>query len=281
MKKSIKHLTIFCFALIVVSCQTPYSVFDESKLKGIYPYIKGTPQSVLFYFNQGSSSYRADMALSGAEKVDKMNAYVVVGGAETFVKSFPLPATTSYEVTLQEVATALNQPLSNFTPGSQIILRNKIVATDGTIWDGKNSSQLSGGLLNGTAYQNLFADLTVFVTCPFVADDAVGTYTVVQDDWEDVFPGDQLTVTKIDATHIKVEEYPATSREHAGMVITVDASSGAATVLKQYSGGYGAADTEFTAGSGFVFSCAGYIKVTLNFTYNGGAYNGYTLIISK
>jgi len=65
------------------------------------------------------------------------------------------------------------------------------------------------------------------------------------------------------------------------MVITVDPNSGAATVTKQFSGGYGGTDTEYTAGSGFVFSCVGYIKVTLNFTYNGGAYNGYTLIISK
>ncbi len=282
MKKSIKIISLFVLALVVFSCQNPYSVLDESAIQGIYPHIVGTPQSVLFYYNNGTSSYKADMALNGPTKPDHMDAYVVVGTTETLVKTFPLPATTTYEVTLQEIATALNQPLANFAPGASIVLRNKIVGADGKTYDGTTTTNLAGSLLSGTAYQNLFADLTVFVTCPFVADDAVGTYTVVRDDWVDYYPGDQLTVSKIDDSNIIVNEYPGTyGNNHHGMVITVDQASGTATVTKQLSGGYGATDVEYTAGAGFVFSCVGYIKVTLNFTYNGGAYNGYTLIMSK
>lgn len=280
MKKGIKIISIFCSILVVLSCQKEYSIFDESKPMGVYAYIDGSPTSVLFYFNNASSSYKTNIKLSGPAKATKMDTYVVVAGNETLVKTISLPS-AAWEVTLQEVATALNVPLSSFAPGAQVILRNKITSDDGQVWSAANTSNLSGGLLSGSAFQNLLADVSVFVTCPFNADDAVGTYSVVRDDWADTSIGDAMTITKIDATKIMINEYPTTGREHHGLVITVDPASGAATVTKQYSGGYGATDQEFSAGSGFVFSCVGYITVTLNFTYNGGAYNGYTLIVSK
>jgi hypothetical protein len=305
MKKSIKLIAIFCFTLFVFSCNKDYKVWDESSPAGVYPFINDPngAESVLFYAGQGASSYKAKLGLSGPAKAEKLDAYVVTGSVLTFVKTFALPATTTYEVTLQEVADALGVPLSNFNPGDQIILRNVITTTDGKTWDQSNISHLSGGLLSGTPYQNLFADVSVFVTCPFVADDAVGNYQVQQDDWADYNPGDNMPVTsiggftpdpciaaancgpsvvKIDATHIQIDAYPYTfGNNHNGVIITVDPTSGAATVTKQFNGGYGATDTEYTAGSGFVFSCVGYIKLTLNFTYNGGAYNGNTLIITK
>src|SRR2546422_474034 len=154
MKNRIKTTAIFCALLTALSCQKEYNVFDESKLEGVYAYIKGSPTSVLFYFNQPTSSYKTDMALSGTASTQKMDTYVVTGATETFVKTTALPSTT-FEVTLQDVATALSEPVSNFTPGSQIILRNKITSTDGQVWSASNTSHLSGGLLSGTAYKNL------------------------------------------------------------------------------------------------------------------------------
>jgi len=277
MKKGIKIISIFCTLFVAFSCQKEYSVFDESKIEGVYPYINGSATSVLFYFNQPTSSYKAPMALSGPTEAQKMDVYVMVGNTATKVKTITLP-TDTYEVTLQEVATALNVPVNSFAPGAQIILRNKIIDADNQEWSGANTSNISGGLKSGTAYQNLFQDVSVFVTCPFVADDAVGTYTVIRDDWEDVFPGDQLNVVKVNATTIDIVQYPATANP-IPLRVTVDPNSGAATVTKQLNGQY--TYDLYSAGSGFVFSCVGYIKVTLNFTYNGGAYNGYTLIISK
>jgi len=103
----------------------------------------------------------------------------LVGTTEIHAKTIALP-TDTYEVTLQDVATAQGKPLSAYPAGSQIVLRNKITSTDGQIWSAANSSHISGGLLSGTGYQNLYADVSVFVTCPFVADDAVGDYTVVR-----------------------------------------------------------------------------------------------------
>ncbi|MBS1487281.1 MAG: hypothetical protein JST43_06790 [Bacteroidetes bacterium] len=281
MKKAIKILSLFCGILLAFSCQNPYSIFSETTVKGVYPYIVGNPSSTLFYYNQPTSAFHAKMALSGPQPAKQLDVFVVVAGVETHVKTITLPDTT-YSVTLNDVATALNQPVANFTPGKQVVLRNKLTATDGTLWSKNNTETAAGGLLSGTVYQNLFQDLVVFVTCPFVATDAAGNYHVVQDDWQDYNPGDPLTVSVVDANNIIINEYPATyGNNHHGLVITVDPNSGVATVTKQLSGGYSTSDTEYTAGSGYVFSCVGYIKLVLNFTYNGGAYNGNTLIISK
>ncbi|MBS1490032.1 MAG: hypothetical protein JSS93_05860 [Bacteroidetes bacterium] len=281
MKNTMKILLLFCGILLFFSCEKPYGVFDQTKVMGVYPYIKGTPTSTLFYYNQPTSSYSGAMALSGPEPAKQLDVYVVTGTVETHVKTIPLPSST-YTVTLQDVATAMNQPISSFTPGNQIKLRNRLTSASGQMWSKDNTETSSGGLLSGTVYQNLYQDLVVFVTCPFVADDAVGTYHVIQDDWADYSVGNTLTVSKVDANNIIINEYPATyGNNHHGLVITVDPNSGIATVTKQFSGGYVANDKEYTDGAGYVFSCVGYIKLVLNFTYNGGAYNGNTLIISK
>jgi hypothetical protein len=127
----------------------------------------------------------------------------------------------------------------------------------------------------------------------FNADDAVGTYEVVQDDWEDYFPGDQLTVQKIDATHIQIMEYPGTAVNHKPLVITVAPSSCLATVASQDNGAYSSptsnetfsvSDASTTALGGipsFVHSCAGTIQLNLSFKVKTTNYNGNILILKK
>jgi hypothetical protein len=293
MKNKISKFVITCvvIALSMASCNKDYDVFDESSAdKGVYVGIDGSPASELFYFNNATSSYKANMKVFGSLKITKMDSYAVlksnVDGSDSLVlvKTTNFPAST-WEVTLQDVATGLNTSLDSFDPGDQVILRNKLTTADGKVWSADNTSNLSGGLLSGAAYKNLLADVSVFVTCPFVADDAVGTYTVIRDDWEDVFPGDQLEVVKVDATTIDIVQYPTTKYNQVPVRVTVDPTSGVATVTKQYSGQYedskGNKLDAYTAGGGYVFSCAGYVTLTLDFTYAGSPYNGYTLIISK
>jgi hypothetical protein len=285
MKNKISKFVITCvvIGLSMASCNKDYDVFDESSIGGVYVGIDGSPASELFYFNNATSSYKANMKVFGPLTISKMDSYAVlksnVDGSDSLVlvKTTSFPAST-WEVTLQDVATGLNTSLDSFDPGDQVILRNKLTTADGKVWSADNTSNLSGGLLSGAAYKNLLSDVAVFVTCPFVADDAAGTYTVIRDDWEDVFPGDELEVVKVDATTIDIVQYPVTSNP-VPLRVTVDANSGAATVTKQFNGKYSA--DVFTAGTGYVFSCAGYITLTLDFTYNGGAYNGYTLVIQK
>jgi hypothetical protein len=283
MKKYIKLTTIFLSFLVAFSCQKPYEIYDESSVsKTVYVGIDNVPTSQLFYSGQPASSYKTKILTHGTVEIDKMETFAITKDNSnkdvlTLVKTTTFP-TSIFEVTLQEVATALGRDFNTFQPGDQVLLSNKIIAKNGQVFSSKNTSNLSGGLLTGAAYKNLLNNISVFVTCPFNADEAAGTYTVVRDDWEDVFPGDNLEVVKIDATTIDIVQYPATNNP-VPLRVKVDPTSGAATVTKQLNGKY--TFDLFTAGTGFVFSCAGYVTLTLNFTYNGGAYNGYTIIIQK
>ncbi|HTH58025.1 MAG TPA: hypothetical protein VL728_18385 [Cyclobacteriaceae bacterium] len=113
-------------------------------------------------------------------------------------------------------------------------------------------------------------------TAPFSVDQLAGTYAVVNDDWVDFQVGSHLTVTKIDATHFKIEEYPATDVNHAPLVMTVaggNASTGSAlttklTIASQNTGYYSAygPGTDVTCkGTGTASSCAGNIDLVIDF----------------
>lgn len=119
---------------------------------------------------------------------------------------------------------------------------------------------------------------------PFNAQEAAGTYAVVNDDWADFNEGDLLTVQRIDDTHIKVVEYPATAVNHAGLVITItNSTTGVASVASQDSGAYSDpnVDEETTSGTGVVSSCAGTIDLTLKFVLAGKSYAGNVLSLKK
>lgn len=122
---------------------------------------------------------------------------------------------------------------------------------------------------------------------PFVAADVAGSYTVVTDDWADVAEGSTLTVQAIDANHIRVVGYPATSVNHADLVITVADPSlgGVAAVESQASGAYGPAANQqviTTSGTGTI-DCHGAIHLTLRFVMTGpaGTYAGNVLELQK
>ncbi len=99
-------------------------------------------------------------------------------------------------------------------------------------------------------------------------EDISGTYTLTTDAWADYPLGTELTVERIDDTHISVVEYPATGFSHADMVITItDLRNGTAVVESQNSGSYNASGTQqtTTSGTGSVNGCSGVIDLNLKF----------------
>lgn len=98
-------------------------------------------------------------------------------------------------------------------------------------------------------------------------DDIAGTYVVVTDAWEDYDEGDEITVEAVDATHIRIMGYPATSFNAQPLVVTLtNAGSGASTVESQNNGSYDAGGTQAvtTTGTGTISNCNG-IDLTLTF----------------
>lgn len=126
-------------------------------------------------------------------------------------------------------------------------------------------------------------DLIAVVTnTPVSVDNVPGTYTVVQDDWADFKAGDQLTVQKVDDTHVEIVEYPATAFSHAPLVLTITDGIGTVLVEDQDSGSYNASGTqdEHTSGTGSI-SCNGMINLSLTFKIQGGTYKGNVLSLKK
>lgn len=73
-----------------------------------------------------------------------------------------------------------------------------------------------------------------------------GDFVVVTDDWADYHAGDELAVEVVDATHLRVVDYPATAYDHVSMIITIDPATGEATVESQDNGSYNASGTQQT-----------------------------------
>lgn len=154
-------------------------------------------------------------------------------------------------------------------------------------WSGSNP-QPSSVDNNGVATFTMSStnDILAKVTnVPFVAADVAGSYEVVTDDWEDFAEGDVLTVQAIDATHIEILEYPATSTAHAPLVITIPDPSlgGAAVVESQFSGQYTASGYKTTTSGKGLVNCNGTISLTLDFklTNPSGTYTGNVLELKK
>lgn len=131
---------------------------------------------------------------------------------------------------------------------------------------------------------NLKLTWNAVVVCPFVPAEATGTYTITKDTW-DGSAGEQVTVTGAagKATIDIMFPYAAPPGINP-VVVTVNPTTGAATVAKQTYGSYGAGFENFTAEGtgGFFFSCTGGFSINLTHKLpNGTNYGTYPYAIQK
>jgi|GEM_PF-1403073 len=147
-------------------------------------------------------------------------------------------------------------------------------------------------IVNSAATTSFSVGFTAYVSCPFILNDAIGTYEVVTDAWGDWDPGEQIEVVgNANGTGVIVKgmysKFRNDDRGPYDVEVLVEANTGIATVMQQpaweyfwYAGeeGYG---TGSVAGEGFVFSCAGIITLTLEHTVTAGSYGEQTLTLQK
>ncbi|MDE3235697.1 MAG: hypothetical protein KGO81_07065 [Bacteroidota bacterium] len=190
---------------------------------------------------------------------------------------------TAITVSGSELATALGGA-GAISPGSNYTFYNRIVTKSGKTYDVNNTGNNSGsGLVTGAYYHSAFS-FSAYVVCPFVGPVA-GTYKVLRDDWADWNPGDLVQVTDgpgpNEVNLSQVWPNPAYGTMVNPLVVDVDPASGTATVKKvnfgNYGGGYNmtAVGTGANGLAGYVFSCTGYITLTMSVVANATGGNGY------
>jgi hypothetical protein len=199
-------------------------------------------------------------------------------------------AGTKLTVSGTELAAALGVPVNSFVPGNYFTFYTRLFTKSGKQYDVNNTGNNSGsGLVTGPYYYSAFF-FTAYITCPFTGNMA-GTYKVIVDDWVDWQPGDLVQVTDgPGANEVNLSQvWPNGGTVIQPLVAKVDPATGTASVPKVTFGRYGGpSSTQYTAegtGSGdvagYVFSCTGYITLTMDVTGGGTDYGPTRLILQK
>ena len=239
------------------------------------------------------TEYKTENSGSG---IDKIKIYVVKG-ASTDKTIWKLVKTVTYagdstllSVTGSEMATALGVPVSSFQPGDFYTFYNQVITKDGRSFDIVNTPGALGSLSN---YNAAFV-WQAYITCPFTGGMA-GNYRVIQDDWQDWSPGDIVPVTDGPGPNqvnlSQVWPNPAYGNIVNPLLVNVNTADGVATVplvtfANNYPGtataqGANASGAGNTVPCGYVFSCTGFITLTMRVTYNGSSQGNLKLILQK
>ncbi|MBL0745201.1 hypothetical protein [Chryseolinea lacunae] len=184
------------------------------------------------------------------------------------------------QVTATELAAAFDLPggATYLSGGDNFTFFSSVELNDGRIINAANSAP---NITTGTN-ASFTSTFKLFVSCPFVVDEAVGTYTVVTDagEWATAPGHEAEIVAGPGANQITVKNalgYP----QEFDMIVDINPGTGAATVAKQVTwdadfwfpaDGYGLGST---AGSGFFFSCSGFLTLDLGFTVAAGSFGTF------
>jgi hypothetical protein len=298
MKKILNYLSIFSLVLVIFSCKksgTQNPLADVKNL-GVGSYITlAATTNVNFVYNTPTSTVSIKVNQYGGE-VAKIILYVVQGSnanPASWKKIKEIPFTgngTVLAATSQEVATALGVTVPSMSPGNFFTFYNQVITKDGRTFDLSNTL---GALESNSNYSACFR-WQAFITCPFVAPVA-GNWRVVQDDWQDWSPGDIVTVLDgPGANQINLRNVwpnPAYGFVVNPLIVNIDPATGTATVpLVNFANGYpGSATAQGASASGagdtvpcgYVFSCTGFITLTMLVKYNGSSQGNLKLVLQK
>jgi hypothetical protein len=294
MIKQIKTLLAFFMAtLVFVSCKkedgNPLSDFNNLGT-GVYLTVVDFGNSNYSY-NDSSSTVNAQVDQYGGA-IDKIELFVVEGASSdtaewNFVKTVPFTGRgTEIDVTLVEMADALGVLVANLDPGTSYTFYTRCFTKDGRVFDLSNTP---GAIATNPNYNSFFS-WEVYITCPFTGNMA-GNYVVIRDDWADWAPGDIVSVTdgpgpnQINLSQVYPNAgYPATIVEP--LIVNIDPASGVATVAETDFGDY-SGDVYTCVGSGaddfagYVFSCTGYISLSLIMSQGGSEFGAFTLQLQR
>jgi hypothetical protein len=263
-----KKLTIafIGFALLMVmaiSCKKAAIQGDPNNFStGSYLVLDSNINTNLDFSNP-AATVSIKVSKNGSD-IASINVYVATGSALdttkwVLIKNVPFTEGVVLSVTTAELAAALSPTIIG--PGSQYVLQNQVITTDGRKFSVSNTPQNYTSL----AGYNMALSWTATAVCAFTGNMA-GTYQVIEDDWEDWSPGDLVQVTDGPGPN-QINLSAVWPNPAYGSIINplyADVTpTGAATVPAIDLGDYGYVVSS-VSGSGFVFSCTGLISLTID-----------------
>jgi hypothetical protein len=284
MRRIITSISLLATIAYATSCSKGEVIQDVNSL-GVGTYVKLVEKNDGIIDATNLTGTKATIKASeyGTEQ-DKIIVYVSKGVRTTDrtkwkqIKEVDRPADGIYniEVTGTEIQTAMGAPLA---PGDIYTLYNSCITADGGRFDFGN---INGEVVGNPNY-NMALTFQATVVCPFIPATAAGVYTITADNWDGAV-GETATVTTTATSATVTYMYPYAAPPGVNpVVITVVPATGAATVAKQTYGSYGAGFENFTAqGTGFFFSCTGFVDLSLQHVAgNGTNYGTYVLRMKK
>ena len=299
------------FSIILLLVCAAFAALNSCKKTGgsINPLTDINNLAVGSYLVQDSLINANLNALSGASKVgivvhqyplgetvDHILLYATSGTSTDtllwkLVKSVPYTAgsTVQLTATTTELAAAFGATSPAFQPGGLFTFFPRAVTKSGKTYDINNAGDNGGGgLITGPAYASAFS-FTAYVICPFTGG-MTGNYKVIKDDWADWSTNAIVQVTDgPGANQINLSKvYPGGGIIISPLLVNVDPTTGTATVPKVVYGKYSSGGVNYTAQgagagdvAGYVFSCTGFITLSINHSGGGTDFGANKLILQK
>lgn len=292
-----KKITILFSVILLIFAQSCKKSGEQNPLSDVENLGKGSYPTLLsninlnFNYNVPTSKVNIKIDKYG-EDIDKVNIFVVEGAntnptAWKRLKTVAFTGSgTELSATSLEVATVLGVTVTSLSPGNFYTFYNQVVTKDGKTYDVNNV----GNALGSNSNYNACFSWTAYITCPFVGPIG-GSYRVVFDgDWQDWNTNDIVQVSDgpgLNQVNLsRVWPNPAYGVISSPLLVNVDPATGSAKVpLVTFAVNYPGTATAQGSGvadfAGYVFSCTGYITLTMNVKYNGSPQGALKLKLQK
>lgn len=300
MKKNIFIYTLLA-SLVFVGCKKDDGMVEKSINLERVPYINVNAEtgSTTVIVPSTIATFTGKVVVSPLYPSDalptKVDVVIIKNGVTTNVKTLKAGITTfptTVTFTGPELATLFGTPTvtcDNYTIGTIVYVGDKKYETWPTAAGG------APGFAAGTQINQPGYSVTLNYNTKEEFDPAIfqGTFVVVSDLWQDMAPGDLITLNAIDATHFGVLYSPAASggtlKNAIPFVVTIDPNNSLVpSVALQtvgtgwtYDGSQPVKVQTTTSANNSLSSCAKTLSLNLNWTQGLGSYTGYVLKLKK
>ena len=269
---------IFTTFIVLMSCEdddkNPLFVDKNPDNFGVFVTIE--QQTLVIDFTNPESTYDFTI-MAPADNVTEYRLRVARTSGETVSDTVLVESATTFpanfSVSAADLANALSISTEDLSPGDKFDFISEATGINGEV---ASFANLTGDATGPGMFQGF--NHTTFLSCPFVASDAVGSYSVTNDGFGQANASFEVISGPDDGT------VTVTGLFEQDFDISVDIETGIATIPRQpvkadffgFEGG-----NINTSATSFFFSCTGAVILTLQYTVDLGSFGSESLSAQK